>query len=155
MEKDQVIRRASHNEMPAPVYLLYNNTDSCTAEATAPWFNVLLDSTLSTTRYLSDHFANVEFRVVGQEERNGQISRVSEFLLGNRIIVHSTVDIPVADNPDRFIGIIREQIVPIGDALRDNGYRVEREILHHDASSKVYAMRGDVNLKITEQYYII
>ena len=43
---------------------------------------------------------------------------------------------------------MREQVTPIGDALRDNGYRVEREILHHDASSKVYAMKGDVNLTL-------
>jgi hypothetical protein len=155
MEKDQVIRRASHIEMSTPVYLTYNNTDSCTAEATSPWFNVLLDSTLSTTRYLSDHYTNVEFRVVGQEERDGHICRISEFLIGDRVIVHSIVDIPVRENPAKFVEIMREQITPIGDALRDNGYRVEREILHHDASSKVYAMRGDVNLKITEQYYIM
>ncbi len=94
-----------------------------------PWYNVLLNSTLSTTRYLTDHYANVEFRVTGQEERDGHIYRVSEFLLGDRIIVHSTVDIPVPDNPAKFIGIMREQVTPIGDALRDNGYRVEREIL--------------------------
>ena len=64
-----------------------------------PWYNVLLNSTLSTTRYLTDHYANVEFRVTGQEERDGHIYRVSEFFLGDRMIVHSTVDIPVPDNP--------------------------------------------------------
>jgi len=120
-----------------------------------PWYNVLLNSTLSTTRYLADHYADVEFRVVGQEERDGHIYRVSEFLLGDRIIVHSTVDIPVSKNPAKLVDIMREQVTPIGDALRDNGYRVKREILHHDASSKVYAMKGDVNLQITEQYYIM
>jgi hypothetical protein len=48
---------------------------------------------------------------------------------------------------------MREQIIPIGDVLRDEGYRVERKILSHDAKSKVYTMEGDVNLKITEKYY--
>jgi hypothetical protein len=119
----------------------------------APWFNVLLDSTLSTTRYLTDNYTNVEFRVVGQEERDGHIYRVSEFVMGGLIVVHSVVDIPVSENPARFVEIMRERITPIGDALRDNGYRVEREIVHHDASSKVYAMKGDINLKITETYY--
>lgn len=118
-----------------------------------PWFNVLLNSTLSTTRYLTDNYANVEFRVIGQEERDGHIYRTSEFIMSDKIIVHSIVDIPVADNPRKFIEIMREKITPIGDALRDNGYRVEREITHHDASSKVYTMKGDVNLKITEKYY--
>lgn len=117
-----------------------------------PWYHVLLQSTMSTTRYLEDNYADVEFRVVGQEEREGHIFRVSEFVLGGRIIVHSIVDIPVGDNPAKFVDIMREQITPIGDALRDNGWRVEREILHHDVSSKVYAMKGDVNLKITEKY---
>jgi hypothetical protein len=118
-----------------------------------PWFNVLLNSTLSTTRFLSDNYADVDFKVVGQEERDGHVFRVSEFIMGNKVIVHSIVDIPVADNPEKFISIMREQVTPIGDALRDNGWRVDREILSHDASSKIYAMRGDVNLRITEKYY--
>jgi hypothetical protein len=118
-----------------------------------PWFNVLLNSTLSTTRFLTDNYADVDFKVMGQEEKDGHIFRVSEFILGKKVIVHSIVDIAVADNPAKFIEIMREQVTPIGDALRDNGWRVEREILSHDASSKVYAMRGDVNLKITEKYY--
>lgn len=118
-----------------------------------PWYNVLLESTMSTTRYLNDNYANVEFKVIGQEEKDGHIYRVSEFLLGSKIIVHSIVDLEVAENPDKFVEIMREQITPIGDALRDNGYYVEREILHHDVSSKVYVMKGDVNLKITEKYY--
>jgi hypothetical protein len=120
-----------------------------------PWFNVLLNSTLSTTRFLTDNYADVEFKVVGQEERDGHIFRVSEFIMGKKVIVHSIVDIPVADNPPEFVAIMREQVTPIGDALRDNGWQVDREILSHDASSKVYAMRGDVNLKITEKYYIM
>jgi hypothetical protein len=90
---------------------------------------------------------------MGQEERDGHIFRVSEFILGKKVIVHSIVDIDLAANPAKFIDIMREQITPIGDALRDNGWHVEREILSHDASSKIYAMRGDVNLKITEKYY--
>ncbi|OPY30589.1 MAG: hypothetical protein A4E28_00197 [Methanocella sp. PtaU1.Bin125] len=120
-----------------------------------PWYKVLLDSTLSTTRYLSDHYANVEFRVIGQEERDGHIYRVSEFIMNGRVIVHSTVDIPVSENPAKFIDIMRKMATAIGDALRDNGYRVERVILQHDASSKVYTMRGDINLKVEEQYYIM
>lgn len=118
-----------------------------------PWFNVLLNSTLSTTRFLTDHYADVDFKVLGQEERDGHIFRVSEFILGKKVLVHSIVDMVEADNPAKFIAIMREQVTPIGDALRDNGWHVEREILSHDASSKVYAMRGDVNLKITEKYY--
>ena len=118
-----------------------------------PWYNVLLNSTISTTRYLNDNYANVEFKVIGQEEKDGHIYRISEFIIGNKIIVHSTVDIDVAANPLKFIDIMREEITPIGDALRDNNYFVEREILLHDATSKVYVMKGDVNLKITEKYY--
>jgi hypothetical protein len=117
------------------------------------WFNVLLTSTISTTRYLNDHYSDVEFRVVGQEERNGKIYRISEFIIGDRMIVHSTVEIDVTRNPPRFIEMMRGQIIPIGDVLRDEGYRVERKILSHDAESKVYTMEGDVNLKITEKYY--
>lgn len=118
-----------------------------------PWYNVLLNSTLSTTRYLTDNYADVEFKVISQEEKDGHIFRVSEFILGRKVIVHSIVDIPVADNPPEFIAIMRGQVTPIGDALRDNGWGVEREILFHDACSKVYAMKGDVNIKITEKYY--
>lgn len=118
-----------------------------------PWFYVLLNSTMSTTRFLTDNYADVEFRVVSQEERDGHIFRVSEFILGRKVIVHSIVDIPVADNPPEFIAIMRAKVTPIGDALRDNGWIVQREILSHDASSKVYAMKGDVNIKITEKYY--
>ena len=118
-----------------------------------PWYHVLLDSTMSTTRYLTDNYADVEFNVVGQEEHDGHIFRISEFVLGGLIIVHSIVDIPVDANPAKFIEIMRGRVIPIGDALRDNGWRVERLILSHDATSKVYAMKGDVNLKITEKYY--
>jgi hypothetical protein len=118
-----------------------------------PWYHILIESTMSTTRYLEDTYPGVEFRVVGQEERDGHIFRISEFVLGGRIIVHSIVDIPVADNPAKFVEIMRGQLTPIGDALRDNGWKVEREILSHDAASKVYAMKGDVNLKITEKYF--
>lgn len=134
-------------------YLSKSSVDSIPADSALPWYHVLLDSTISTTRYLESNYADVEFVVVGQEEREGHIFRISEFVLGGRIIVHSIVDIPVADNPAKFVAIMREQITPIGDALRDNGWRVDRRILRHDADSKVYAMAGDVNLKITEKYY--
>ena len=134
-------------------YLSKSGTKGFYGDAPLPWYNVLLESTMSTTRYLEDAYAGVEFRVVGQEEKDGHIFRVSEFVLGGRIIVHSVVDIPVAGNPAKFVEIMRGQVVPIGDALRDNGWRVEREIQSHDDSSKVYAMKGDVNLKITEKYY--
>ncbi|WP_424358071.1 hypothetical protein [Methanocella sp. MCL-LM] len=127
--------------------------DNFSEENIMPWYNVLLNSTISTTRYLNDNYSNVEFKVIGQEEKNGHIYRISEFIIGNKIIVHSTVDMDVAENPSKFVEIMREQITPIGDALRDNKYIVEREILHHDATSKVYVMKGDVNLKITEKYY--
>ncbi len=130
-----------------------SSADSFSGESPLPWFRVLLNSTKSTTRYLEDNYAGVQFRVVGQEEREGHIFRVSEFIIGSKVIVHSIVDIAVRDNPPEFIAIMRAQVTPIGDALRDNGWRVEREILSHDAASKVYAMKGDVNLKITEKYY--
>jgi hypothetical protein len=139
--------------MSDPVYLSESSSQSYPGDTMVPWFNVLLNSTLSTTRFLTEHYADVDFKVMGQEEKDGHIFRVSEFILGKKVIVHSIVDITVADNPAKFIAIMREQVTPIGDALRDNGWRVEREILSHDASSKVYAMRGDVNLKITEKYY--
>jgi hypothetical protein len=154
MQKDYIGRRTSQHEMSTPVYLSKNIGQSYPGDNTmVPWFNVLLNSTLSTTRYLTDNYANVQFKVLGQEEKGGHIYRVSEFIMSDRVIVHSIVDIPVSENPSKFIDIMREQVTPIGDALRDNGYHVEREILYHDASSKVYAMRGDVNLKITEKYY--
>lgn len=139
--------------MSHSVYLSKSISHSYPGDATMPWYNILLNSTLSTTRYLTDNYANVDFRVIGQEERDGHIYRISEFVMGDKIIVHSTVDIPVKDNPEKFVEIMRGQITPIGDVLRDNNYRVERQILHHDASSKVYVMKGDVNLQITEKYY--
>jgi len=151
--KSYIKLRTSPNEMSQPVYLSENQSQSSPGDTMVPWFNVLLNSTLSTTRFLTDHYADVDFKVKGQEEKDGHIFRVSEFILGKKVIVHSIVDIVVADNPASFVAIMREQVTPIGDALRDNCWHVEREILSHDASSKVYAMRGDVNLKITEKYY--
>lgn len=136
-----------------PIYLLESFPDYPDGEATMYWYNVLLNSTISTTRYLTDNYTNVEFRVIGQEEKGNKIYRISEFIMGNRMIVHSTVEIDIVENPAKFIELMREQVIPIGDVLRDQGYRVEREILSHDASSKVYVMKGDVNLKITEKYY--
>jgi hypothetical protein len=139
--------------MSEPVYFSGTYSDSPPGDTMVPWFNILLNSTLSTTRYLTDNYADVEFKVISQEEKDGHIFRVSEFVMGRKVIVHSVVDIPVAENPVKFVEIMREQITPIGDALRDNGWSVERKILSHDASSKVYAMKGDVNIKITEKYY--
>jgi hypothetical protein len=139
--------------MSHPVYFTESYTSTGPDNTMVPWFNVLLNSTLSTTRFLTDNYADVEFKVVGQEEKEGHIFRVSEFILGNKVIVHSIVDIPVADNPAEFVEIMRAMVTPIGDALRDNGWKVDREILSHDDCSKVYAMKGDINLKITEKYY--
>jgi len=141
--------RTSQREMFDSIY----SSDRFSEDNIMPWYNVLLNSTLSTTRYLTDNYANVEFKVIGQEEKNGKIFRISEFVMADKVIVHSIVEMSVEDNPVKFIKIMREQITPIGDVLRDNSYRVEREILHHDASSKVYVMKGDVNLQITEKYY--
>lgn len=117
------------------------------------WYNVLIESTISTTRYLTDNYAGVEFKVLGQEEKDGIIYRTSEFVMNDKVIVHSVVEMEVAKNPARFIELIREQITPIGDILRDYGYVVERRILWHDATTKEYEMFGDVNIKITEKYY--
>jgi hypothetical protein len=139
--------------MSQSVYFSESFTHSHPDDTLVPWFNVLLNSALSTTRYLTDNYADVDFKVVGREEKDGNIFRVSEFILGKKVIVHSIVDIPVRENPVKFVEIMREMTTPIGDALRDNDYCVDREILHHDASSKVYVMKGDVNLKITEFYY--
>jgi hypothetical protein len=139
--------------MSHPVYFTESYTSTGPDNTMVPWFNVLLNSTLSTTRFLTDNYADVEFKVVSQEEKEGHIFRVSEFILGNKVIVHSIVDIPVADNPAEFVEIMRAMVTPIGDALRDNGWKVDREILSHDDCSKVYAMKGDINLKITEKYY--
>lgn len=117
------------------------------------WYNVLIESTISTTRYLTDNYAGVEFKVLGQEERDGIIYRTSEFVMNGKVIVHSVVELEVAKNPAQFIELIRGQVIPIGDILRDYGYRVERRILRHDASTKEYEMAGDVNIIITEKYY--
>jgi len=136
-----------------PIYLSESSTDSFSGETIVHWYNILLNSTLSTTRYLQDHYPGVQFKVIGQEEKDGRIVRTSEFVIGRKVIVHNVVEIDVARNPKCFLDLLRGQATPIGDILRDCNYRVEREILAHDALSKVYVMKGDVNLKITEKYY--
>src|SRR5208337_5586072 len=93
-----------------------------------PWYKAIVNSTGSTTRFLMDNYSGVEFRVVGQEEKGGSIIRTSEFVMGDKIIVHSTVEMPIDKNPAEFIKEMRSQIKPIGDVIRDNGYAVERKI---------------------------
>lgn len=100
-----------------------------------------------------DNYMGVEFRVVGQEEKNGAIFRISEFLKDGKVIVHSTVEIPLDQNPIGFIEEIRLQKTPIGDILRQNGYVVERRITNHDTVFKEYVMYGDVYIRIKELYY--
>lgn|SRR5512146_1826794 len=118
-----------------------------------PWYKAIINSTGSTTRYLMDNYVGVEFRVVGQEEKDGVIFRISEFLKDGKVIVHSTVEMPVARNPPEFVEEIRRQVTPIGDILRLNGYNVERHITDHDTVFKEYEMVGDVYIKIKELYY--
>jgi hypothetical protein len=117
------------------------------------WYDILLDSTISTTKYLKDNYQNVDFKVISQEENGNKIIRVSEFINDNKVIVHSSVEIDVEDNPETFIDLIREKVIPIGDILRYYEYKVERKIIRHDNVSKEYVMTGDVELKITEKYY--
>jgi hypothetical protein len=100
-----------------------------------------------------DNYAGVEFKVVGQNERDGVIFRISEFLKDGKVIVHSTVEMPIDRNPAQFIEEIRRQVTPIGDILRLNGYSVERRITDHDTVFKEYEMVGDVYIKIKELYY--
>jgi len=118
-----------------------------------PWYKAIVSSTGSTTRYLKDNYPGVVFRVVGQEEKDGVIFRISEFLKDGKVIVHSTVEMPVDNNPPEFIEEIRRQSMPIGDILRLNGYMVERMITDHDTVYKEYVMVGDVYIKIKELYY--
>ncbi|MDI6896966.1 hypothetical protein [Methanocella conradii] len=118
-----------------------------------PWYKAIISSAESTTRYLMDNYPGVVFRVVGQEEKNGVIFRVSEFLKDGKVIVHSTVEMPVDKNPPEFIDEIRAQKKPIGDILKQNGYVVERRITDHDTVFKEYVMVGDVFIKIKELYY--
>lgn len=118
-----------------------------------PWYKAIVRSTESTTRYLKDNYPGVVFRIVGQEEKDGMIFRISEFLLNGKVIVHSTVEIPVDKNPLEFIEEIRFQKKPIGDILKHNGYMVERKITDHDTVFKEYVMVGDVYIKIKELYY--
>ncbi len=118
-----------------------------------PWYKAIVNSTGSTTRYLLDNYPGVVFRVVGQEEKDGVIFRISEFLKDGKVIVHSTVEMPVDKNPPEFIGEIRRQALPIGDILKLNGYVVERKITDHDTVFKEYVMVGDVYIKIKELYY--
>jgi hypothetical protein len=117
------------------------------------WYNAIVNSTDSTTQYLKDHYSDVIFRVVGQEERDGNIIRTSEFVKDGKIIVHSTVEMPVNLNPPEFIKLMRLRVKPIGDVLKENGYHVERRILSNDTIFKEYEMKGDVSIKITEIYY--
>jgi len=118
-----------------------------------PWYKEIVNSTGSTTRFLMDNYDGVEFRVVGQEEKNGCIVRTSEFVKDGKVIVHSTVEMPIDKNPSEFIKEMRSQIRPIGDVIRDNGYAVERKITAHDTIFKEYEMVGDVSIRITEFYY--
>jgi len=118
-----------------------------------PWYKSIINSTGSTTRFLMDNYPGVEFRVVGQEEKSGSIIRTSEFVLGEKVIVHSTVEMPVDKNPAEFIREMRARSKPIGDVIRDNGYAVERRITAHDTVFKEYEMVGDVSIRITEFYY--
>lgn len=118
-----------------------------------PWYKAIVNSTGSTTRFLMDNYAGVEFRVVGQEEKDGNIIRTSEFVKDGKIIVHSTVEMPIDKNPPEFIKEMREQIKPIGDVIRQYGYSVERRITAHDTVFKEYEMVGDVLIKIAELYY--
>ena len=117
------------------------------------WYNAIVNSTVSTTQYLKDNYPDVIFRVVGQEERSGSIIRTSEFVKNGKIIVHSTVEMPVDLNPPEFIKLMRLRVKPIGDVLKENGYRVERRILSNDTIFKEYEMKGDVSIIITEIYY--
>ncbi len=117
------------------------------------WYNAIVNSTDSTTQYLKDHYSDVIFRVVGQEEHDGKIIRTSEFVKNGKIIVHSTVEMPVDLNPPEFIKLMRLRVKPIGDVLKENGYRVERRIVSNDTIFKEYEMKGDVSMKITEIYY--
>jgi hypothetical protein len=118
-----------------------------------PWYKAIVNSTGSTTRFLMDNYAGVVFRVVGQEEKEGSIFRISEFLKDGKVIVHSTVEMPVDKNPSEFIEEIRRQALPIGDILKLNGYAVERLITDHDTVYKEYLMVGDVYIRIKELYY--
>jgi hypothetical protein len=118
-----------------------------------PWYKAIVNSTESTTRYLKDNYPSVVFRVVGQEEKDGVIFRISEFLKDGKVIVHSTVEIPVDKNPPDFIEEIRRQVTPIGDILKQNGYQVKRVITDHDTVYKEYVMVGDVYIRIKELYY--
>lgn len=118
-----------------------------------PWYKAIVNSTDSTTQYLKDNYSGVVFKVVGQEEKDGNIIRTSEFLKDGKVIVHSTVYMPVDENPEEFIRLMREQIKPIGDVLKEHGYRVTRRITAHDTIFKEYEMTGDVAMKITEIYY--
>ena len=118
-----------------------------------PWYKAIVNSTESTTRFLMDNYAGVEFKVVGQEEKDGTIFRISEFLKDGKIIVHSTVEMPVARNPPEFIEEMRRQAMPIGDVIRQNGYKIEYRITDHDTVFKEYEMVGDVYIKIKELYY--
>ena len=118
-----------------------------------PWYKAIVNSTESTTRHLMDNYSGVEFKVVGQEEKDGTIFRISEFLKDGKVIVHSTVEMPINRNPPVFIEEMRRQVTPIGDVIRMNGYHVERRITDHDTIYKEYEMVGDVYIRIRELYY--
>ena len=137
-----------------PIYLLLSSS-LITPRSTLKmsWYNILLDSTISTTQYLKDNYDNVDFKVLDQIESGSKIIRVSEFIRNDKTIVHSIVEIDVEENSRVFIDLIRGRIIPIGDILKSHGYHVDRRILFHDEHSKEYLMSGDVVIKITEKYY--
>jgi len=132
---------------------IYSSPAKAGSTPSMPWYKAIINSTESTTRYLMDNYLGVEFRVVGQEEKDGKIIRISEFVKDGRIIVHSSVEMPVDKNPPEFIKEIRERVKPIGDLIRQYNYAVERRIVNHDTVFKEYEMVGDVLIKITEYYY--
>ncbi len=132
---------------------IYSKTAKARSTLSMPWYRNIVNSTESTTRYLMDHYVGVEFRVVGQEEKDGNIIRVSEFLKDGKVIVHSSVEMPIDKNPAEFVKEIRGKMTPIGDLIRQYNYAVERRITAHDTIFKEYEMVGDVHIKIKELYY--
>jgi hypothetical protein len=132
---------------------IYSKATQARSTLSMPWYKAIVSSTVSTTRYLMDNYTGVEFRVVDQEEKDGTIFRISEFLKDGKIIVHSTVEMPINRNPPEFIDQIRRQVIPIGDLIRQYGYGIERRITDHDTIYKEYEMVGDVYIKIREVYY--
>ncbi|MDI6640354.1 MAG: hypothetical protein QMD78_05995 [Methanocellales archaeon] len=116
------------------------------------WYFDLIESNESTTAFVRERFKNAKFEVVRQYECDDTIIRESRFVLDGKTLVTSTVVISM-DNPPGFLQLIHDKEEPIGDIIKEKGFRVERYVVSRDRSSKYYIIKGDAQMEVYEEYF--